>query len=262
MPKRTSDEIEKDAIVLKTCSCWGCKPFCASWGYDYRFGVERLRGRHYDPEEAYYYHDSDESGYDAIAKAESEARARAIEIGPGHDGCTREQRTTLLCCLKKIAEKNRRSDKQFHLLKEPTFLEHNFKDLLCEEKVLQLAILYSCNNVTPECHALARNFGLAELEEYVGELHEIYGDSDDESVGADAGGDNESETSYKSTGPYEVAQVDGWDEAKHFLLSVDQWDTLRGDGRDCYWRPRMSIFTYRNVDSVNVADILESFELY
>lgn len=80
----------------------------------------------------------------------------------------------------------------------------------------------------------------------------------EESATRSKGGNADNQSHF--SGPYEVAEIHGWDEAKHFELSGYQWYMLHRDGCACYWRPRMSIFTYRNKDSVNVEDILDDFQ--
>lgn len=177
------------------------------------------------------------------------AAATTTVIGPGSDECTVEQRVALLNCLRAVANNN----KQFKILMDPEFLQQRFRDLLVEDKskttIIRFAAFYSCNKILPECHALARNHGVAEMERQVGKL-EVY-------VNDDHGSDDgyESEGGDEGDCPFEVVDVSA-DGAQHFVLSRNQWKQLRCE-EGCIGCPLyMSVFTYYNRDSVDVNSIL------
>jgi len=247
--KRKSDAIETAPVILRTCS--NCRPFCASWAADYSCAG----GFRYI--EASHCHCSDSS--DCDADKYSEQQAVPTRIGPGSDGCTVGQRLAFLGCLYKLSSAQNKSEDFSPLLSDPQFLQRCFRELLYDPdpKTLRLAVLYGCNKVQPECHALAHHQGVKELETQVGSL-EVYRDDDrenDEEEDDDAASDEES--SVGGDCPYEVAEIDQYaDEAHHFCLSPKQWKQLRDD-EGCTCCRFMSVFTFRNNDHVDVKAILD-----
>lgn len=195
---------------------------------------------------------SDSKDGDSEGRGRGESAA-TTEIGPGSDECTIEQRVALLCCLRAIASNN---DEQFKILMDPEFLQQRFRDLLVDDNnnktIIRFAVFYSCNKILPECHALARNHGVAELEHQVGKLEAYVDDHDTDDDGDEnEGGDDDGDC------PFEVAGVSA-DEAQHFVLSRNQWKQLCCE-EGCVGCPRhMSVFTYYNRDSVDVSSILNA----
>jgi hypothetical protein len=136
-------------------------------------------------------------------------------------------------------------------LRDAAFLESNFKDLLVDqEKTIKFAVLYSCNKVVSECHALAHKAGLKEIEKIVGKLQPWTGYEDDY--------DEDDYFNHEGEPPYQVDQIEGWTEAEHFILTSEQWKKLRYDEGCIGCELHLTIFTYKNVDFVDVKDILEN----
>lgn len=256
--KRKSEAVEESAPppsirpVIRTCS--DCRPFCASWKAEFlcEGGVKYTGGPHmhriWDCYHQHYCSDSDSD--------EDESKAEPTEVGAGNDGCTVEQRVALLCCLYKIASKYSKQQPAFRSFADPKFLRRNFKDLIQDQdKTLRLAILFSCNKIQTECHALARNRSVADLEKQVGKL-QVYRHPSDESE------DDENNSWAGSWGdcPYEVQSVEA-DEAEHFELSRVQWKLLRNE-EGCVGCPlHLSVFTYDDKDSVDVKSVLDSIHI-
>jgi hypothetical protein len=88
------------------------------------------------------------------------------KIGMGSQGCTMDQRVAFLCSLYKLSK----TSKDVRIFADPQFLQLNFKDLIHEPIVIRVALLYGCHKLFPEARVLARNCGVAELEEQVGKF--------------------------------------------------------------------------------------------
>jgi len=246
-PKRKSHQIEKaPAVILQTCS--ECRLWCASWSVDYlcKGGVKYDGGRHahriWD-----CYHQDYESDLESDEDGDDKPEPTAIR--PEYHGCTMDQRVAFLSCVYKMAGK---SD-DFSSLANPVFLQQHFKELICDEKVIRFAVLYSCNKISPECHALPRHHGVAEIENRVGELAVFQGYGDDDDDDSDNVGWGEC--------PCAVASIDA-DEAEHFVLTREQWKKLRNEYGCVGCTLYLSVLTFRNRDIIDVkSDILESIEI-
>ena len=84
-----------------------------------------------------------------------------------------------------------KTDENFLLLRNPEFLESNFKDLLWEgPKHVKIAVTWNCNKIDFECHALGRNHGVADIEKNESSDEESYYDG--------------------FSPPYELLDIDGW----------------------------------------------------
>jgi len=117
-------------------------------------------------------------------------------------------------------------------------------------------VLFSCNKVDPEIHALARNHGVAELEQQVGKLEKYKNDYVDEADDEDGYDSEEDDV------PFQVQEVVA-DEAQHFVLSREQWKQLRFEESCTGGCTRyMSLFTYYNRDSVDVKSILKQLYIF
>lgn len=227
--------------ILRTCS--DCTPFCASWSSDCLCpgGVKYTGGRH-----AHRIWDRYHQGYDSDSDSESDKKEPTL-IGPGSDGCTVEQRVAFLCSLYKIA-----AEAGEGLFSDPKFLKKCFEDLIYDQdKTMTFMLLYSCNKIQPECYALPRKHGLADIE-VMGTLEQYRHDEEmqDEEEDHDA-------SDYESSDvPFEVLELKpDADEAQHFVLSRAQWKQLRNQEGCVGCTLYMSLLTYRNMDYVNVKDL-------
>lgn len=241
------EEEEEEETIRNVKTCSNCHHFCASWTQHFARGATGIscemtshHGRRYDP---------------YLDAAPCNNTTTATKIGMASQGCTVDQRVAFLCSLYKLSK----TSEDFRIFADPQFLQLNFKDLIHEPKVIRVALLYGCHKLLPEALVLARNCGVAELEEKFGKLkayeypfwyqnHEAHVDDNP----------NEGENALPSA----VEEIDADGDA-HFSLSGEQWTKLRrtyGGPSSCC-ENNMSIFTYYNRTSVDVKSILGSLHI-
>lgn len=256
---------EDTPIVLKTCD--SCRPFCASWARSYLTdgGIKYNGGRHahriWDRYHQHYDSESEDDDEEEEAPTPKRPRVEPTWIQAGRRNkfsASVEQRIAFLCSFTRLGKTNA----NFALFSDAAFLEKNFKDLLYDhDKTIQFVVLYGCNKIPPEVHALPRcraGVLVQELEEMVGSKLEVYKyEATDEETGEAV----EYDTPFSWWGA-------GEDEAQHFVLTKEQWTAIARNETGLF-TPRcklcglyMSVITFRNKESVDVKDILDAVHLF
>ena len=145
---------------------------------------------------------------------------------------------------------------------DPKFLKGAFEDLLVDKssKTVNICVLYSCCKVRVECRVLAKGLGVEYLEDMLGPLQVFQHDDEWKLSMADSDEDEEEVLKFNPYDrPYAVENVGGgYQNSKHFILTQDQWEKARSDVGCCFLHDLyMSVFTYKNIDSVDVKNDIQ-----